>query len=127
MAIKRRTRRAELADHGEAAAEPARPVTASMRPGGLPMLRTSERTTFKRCRWKWHQEFNELLKPQNDLPPLRFGSLVHLALADYYKKGVRRGPHPAKSFAKHYEAEMKAQGEFGFRVQDLEEARRQPG
>jgi hypothetical protein len=44
-----------------------------------------------------------------------------MALADYYKPGIKRGPHPAKSFAKHYEAEIKAQGEFGFRVDDLEQ------
>jgi hypothetical protein len=84
------------------------------------MLRTSERSTFKRCRWKWWQEFEEVLKPKTPVPPLRFGSLIHLALADYYKKGVRRGPHPAKSFLKYYDLEAKAQGEFGFRVDDLE-------
>jgi hypothetical protein len=65
-------------------------------------------------------EFEEVLKPKTPVPPLRFGSLIHLALADYYKKGVRRGPHPAKSFAKHYEAELKEQTAFGFRVDDLE-------
>jgi hypothetical protein len=65
-------------------------------------------------------EFEEVLKPKTDMPPLRFGSLIHMALADYYKKGVRRGPHPAESFLKHYDAEAKAQGEFGFRVEDLE-------
>lgn len=85
------------------------------------MLRTSERSTFKRCRWKWYQEFEEVLKPKTPVPPLRFGSLIHLALADYYKKGVRRGPHPAESFIRYYDEEAKAQGEFGFRVDDLEQ------
>lgn len=66
-------------------------------------------------------EFEDTLHPKTDVPPLRFGTLVHLALRDYYKPGVRRGPHPAKSFAKHYETEAKRQGEFGFRIQDLEE------
>jgi hypothetical protein len=89
--------------------------------GGLPLLRTSERGTFKRCRWKWWHEFEEQLKPKTAVPPLRFGSLIHMALADYYVKGVKRGPHPAKSFTKYYNAEIKAQGEFGFRVHDLEE------
>lgn len=65
-------------------------------------------------------EFEEVLKPKTPVPPLRFGSLVHMALADYYKKGIRRGPHPAESFIRHYDAEAKAQGEFGFRVDDLE-------
>src|SRR5262245_6337095 len=84
------------------------------------MLRTSERGTFKRCRWKWWMEFEDVLKPKTPIPPLRFGSLVHLALADYYKKGVKRGPHPAESFIRYYDLEAKAQGEFGFRVEDLE-------
>jgi len=65
-------------------------------------------------------EFEEVLKPKTPVPPLRFGSLVHMALADYYKKGVRRGPHPSDSFVRYYDEESKAQGEFGFRVDDLE-------
>jgi PD-(D/E)XK nuclease superfamily len=85
------------------------------------MLRTSERGTFKRCRWKWWNEYEARLKPQTDMPPLRFGSLVHMALADYYIPGKKRGPHPAKNFAKHYAEEIKRQEEFGFRVDDLEE------
>ena len=112
--IVRTRRRADLAQRREAVGLLPR------RLDGLPMLRTSERGTFKRCRWKWWQEFEEKLKPQAAVPPLRFGSLIHMALADYYKKGVKRGPHPARSFAKYYEAEIKAQGEFGFRVDDLE-------
>ena len=114
--IKRTRRRAQLARHRQ-------PTVATRPParGGLPMLRTSERSTFKRCRWKWWMEFEETLKPKTDVPPLRFGSLIHMALADYYKKGVRRGPNPAESFLRHYDAEAKAQGEFGFRVDDLEQ------
>jgi hypothetical protein len=110
--IVRTRRRANLAQHRQAVATRPR--------GGLPMLRTSERSTFKRCRWKWWHEFEETLHPKTDAPPLRFGSLVHKALADYYKKGVRRGPHPAERFLIHYDAEAKLQGEFGFRVDDLE-------
>lgn len=113
MTVVRTRHRANLAHHRET-------VVARQLRDGLPMLRTSERGTFKRCRWKWWMEFEETLKPKTDIPPLRFGSLIHLALADYYIKGIRRGPHPAKSFAKHYEAEAKRQGEFGFRVDDLE-------
>jgi hypothetical protein len=66
-------------------------------------------------------EFEEVLKPTTPFPPLRFGSLIHLALRDYYRKGIRRGPHPAASFRQAYAREIEAQGEFGFRVQDLEE------
>jgi hypothetical protein len=85
------------------------------------MLRTSERSTFKRCRWKWWFEFEETLKPTTDVPPLRFGSLVHKALADYYIPGQKRGPHPAASFRKHYDAELKLQEQFGFKVRDIED------
>jgi len=116
----RRKRRSELGDRKAVGRSHAARRNA-LRLDGLPMLRTSERGTFKRCRWKWWQEFEEVLKPTTPVPPLRFGSLVHLALRDYYKKGVKRGPHPAKSFVKYYDAEIKAQGEFGFRVQDVEE------
>jgi len=114
--IVRTRRRADLAKHRQ-------PTVATRPPlrGGLPMLRTSERSTFKRCRWKWWMEFEEVLKPKSDIPPLRFGSLIHMALADYYKKGVKRGPNPAERFLHHYDEEAKAQGEFGFRVDDLEQ------
>lgn len=114
--VTRTRRRADLAKHREAVG----PHVARRDLDGLPMLRTSERSTFKRCHWKWWQEFPDTLKPKTPVPPLRFGTLIHLALRDYYKPGIRRGPHPAKSFAKHYEAETKRQGLFGFKVDDLE-------
>jgi hypothetical protein len=85
------------------------------------MLRTSERSTFKRCHWKWWWEFEEVLKPTTDVPPLRFGSLVHKALADYYKPGIRRGPHPAARFRHHYNEELKLQEEFGFKAATIED------
>lgn len=72
------------------------------------MLRTSERGTFKRCRWKWHKEFVEGIKPMTDVPPLRFGTLIHHALADRYKVGVRRGPHPRPTFERLFEEDLAA-------------------
>jgi hypothetical protein len=72
----------------------------SLGPSGLPMLRTSERTTFKRCRWLWTLEFVDLRKPHYDTPALMFGSMIHQALAGYYKKGIRRGPSPVDLFHK---------------------------
>jgi PD-(D/E)XK nuclease superfamily len=74
-------------------------------PSGLPMLRTSERGTFKRCRWLWEKEYIRLLKPNEDTPPLMFGSMWHIAMHGYYKKGKRRGPHPAGLFEKAIESE----------------------
>lgn len=41
------------------------------------------------------------LKPKGmEKTPLWFGTLVHMALADWYLPGVKRGPHPAETFAK---------------------------
>lgn len=85
------------------------------------LLRTSERGTFKRCRFKWYLEFVELRKPIRDVPPLRFGTLIHMALAKYYKPGLKRGPHPAKTFEKLYLADVKEAEHFGFRVGDDQE------
>lgn len=70
------------------------------------MLRTSERGTFKRCRWLWWNEFVELRKPIEDTPPLMFGSMCHIALKGWYKKGKRRGIHPATGFEAAIEAEL---------------------
>jgi len=85
------------------------------------LLRTSERGTFKRCRFKWYLEFVEHRKPIRDVPPLRFGTLIHSALASYYKPGVKRGPHPAKTFERLYLADVKEAETFGFRVGDDQE------
>ena len=74
-------------------------------PSGLPMLRTSERGTFKRCRFLYDLEYIQLRKPNTDTPPLMFGSMVHIALAGFYKKGIKRGPHPAGLFVSAVHAE----------------------
>lgn len=88
-------------------------------PRDLPRVRTSERGTFKRCHWKWHLEFEQFRKPIDDIPALRFGSLIHKAMADYYPPGVKRGPNPAASFRKYYQAELEETKElFGQRVAD---------
>lgn len=87
----------------------ARAAAASTRgtlgPSGLPLLRTSERGTFKRCRWLYKLEYIDRLKPNTDSPPLMFGSMIHIALAGYYKKGIKRGPHPAGLFERAVLAE----------------------
>jgi len=81
------------------------------------MLRTSERGTLKGCEWRWYLEFVRMLKPKVASPALRFGTLCHLSLADYYPPGIKRGPHPAKTFLKHFENERKFIKEtFGARV-----------
>lgn len=87
----------------------------------LPMLRTSERSTLKTCEWRWDLEFNQLRKPHVSMPALRFGTLVHKALADYYVPGIKRGEHPAIAFERHYAEEIKINAErFGAKVKDIE-------
>lgn len=82
------------------------------------LLRNSERMSFKRCRWQWNWNFNDLLKPIEEAPALKFGDLVHQALAVYYKPGIRRGPRPAVTFEKLYEAKVAAEYAEGFRDED---------
>ena len=50
---------------------------------GIPMLRNSERGALKKCEFLWDLTYNQHLKPQRDTPALRFGSLIHKALAAY--------------------------------------------
>jgi len=81
------------------------------------MLRTSERTTLKKCEWLWDRTYNDRLKPYSDAPALRFGSLVHRALAAWYVPGVKRGTHPAVAFEEEYEKDQRENEEiFGLRV-----------
>lgn len=61
-------------------------------------LRTSERGSFKRCQKRWQWGIVEELSPRYPKSPLWFGSLVHIALAEWYLPGLARGPHPAETF-----------------------------
>lgn len=61
-------------------------------------IRTSERRSFKRCQQRWEWGYKQQLKPHTDSNPLWFGQAVHLALAEWYKPGLERGVHPAKTF-----------------------------
>jgi hypothetical protein len=65
----------------------------------LPILRTSERSVFKRCPQRWWWEYRQGYRqrsPQADA--LWFGIGIHEALAQWYLKGRRRGPHPADTW-----------------------------
>jgi len=69
----------------------------------LPVLRTSERAVFKRCAWRWWQEYRMGYRPRGVRPDsLWFGIGIHEALAKWYLKGTRRGPHPADTFEDWY-------------------------
>lgn len=64
------------------------------------LLRTSERGTFKRCPQRWEWSVKEGLEPRRTANPLWWGQAMHIALAEWYLKGFKRGPHPAETFAK---------------------------
>jgi hypothetical protein len=79
------------------------------------LIRNSERQTYKRCRQQWYWMFVDLLKPKETGRALRFGDLIHQSLAAYYKPGIKRGPHPAKVFARLYEAQWDELGQLNMR------------
>lgn len=66
----------------------------------LPIIRTSERRTFKECQQKWWWAWREGLRPKRENKlPLWFGTGIHLALAEWYcGPGLKRGPHPAETW-----------------------------
>lgn len=66
----------------------------------VPILRNSERTDFRRCPQRWHWRWRDNLVPvEFNHGPLVFGTLGHLALAEYYGPGgMKRGPHPAETW-----------------------------
>lgn len=86
--------------------------------GGPILLRTSERSAYKRCRQHWQWAYNDCLKPQVERPALRFGTLIHAAMETRYPVGNKRGPHPKHAFAKLYEEQLKTLFEFGFKDED---------
>lgn len=92
---------------------------------GVLMIRTSERTTFARCRQRWWWAYRDCLTPKVAKPALRFGDLVHQALALYYKPSkvrtrIIRGPHPAESFVRLYDEQLKQLSEFGMYTEEEE-------
>ena len=82
------------------------------------MLRNSERQSFKRCRAQWHWNFNDKLKPIEEAPALKFGDLVHQALAAYYRPGIKRGPRPAVTFEKLINDKYDKEFAEGFKDED---------
>lgn len=84
-----------------------------------PLIRTSEFSSFKRCRWQWDRNYNDRLQPRTEAPALRFGTLVHKALELRYPPGIKRGPKPAATFEKLYEKEL-AEAEHGWGFRDAD-------
>lgn len=86
----------------------------------LPWVRTSERLTLNQCPQKWWWAYEDRLRGKSS-PALRFGTLVHSALEEFYQPGLKRGPKPAETFERLYDEEVKtALDQFGFRDEDDE-------
>lgn len=77
-------------------------------------LRNSERGTFKKCRHQWQWTWRDGRQARTASTALRFGDLIHQALAAYYLPGFVRGPDPAETFERLYveQAENLAQQDF---------------
>lgn len=75
-------------------------------PSVIPQIRTSERVLFKRCKQAWWWAYREGLKPKRAKTALQFGEWYHVALAAWYLPGLKRGPHPAETFARIADADM---------------------
>lgn len=87
-------------------------------PTDLPMLRTSERGALKRCEFSWDITYNHRVKGQA-MPALRFGTLIHKALAAWYPPGTKRGKNPAHEFERLYAEDLKRnESEFGARLEE---------
>lgn len=84
----------------------------------LPRISASMRAAFKRCRFQWHFRYQRKIETRIKATPLRFGTLLHTALEQYYIKGVKRGVHPAVTFSKVYGAELKEAAAMGFKDED---------
>jgi hypothetical protein len=68
----------------------------------VPILRTSERKTFKRCQAQWWWSYREGLAPRgSEATPLWFGTGFHLGLQYWYVPGTKRGIHPAETWREY--------------------------
>jgi len=86
----------------------------------LPLLRTSERGSYTRCREQWHNSSVLRITRSRTGNALRFGSMVHTALEEYYVPGIKRGPHPAGTFLREYDKAAQEAG-YDFSIRDEDE------
>lgn len=64
----------------------------SGQPEGVPpLLRTSERSDWRRCPWLWDKSWNQGLRKRQSPVWAWFGTAIHAALEEYYPIGTRRG------------------------------------
>lgn len=83
---------------------------------GRIMLRNSERQAFKTCRHRWQWTYLDGRQAASAPTALRFGDLIHQALAAYYKPGRKRGPKPAATFERLYNEQARRLADQGFDV-----------
>lgn len=86
-------------------------------------IRTSERKSFKTCRMQWRWGYVQNLSADTPGRHLRFGTLIHEALAAYYKPGKKRGPHPVRTFKTLCEADVEEYGPLILKDSDDEDKR----
>lgn len=58
---------------------------------GTPLVRTSERSDFKRCPWLWYESWVKGLTTRRPPTWSWFGTAVHKGLEKRYKTGAKRG------------------------------------
>jgi hypothetical protein len=80
------------------------------------LVRNSEVQTFKTCRHRWAWTYRDERQAAQAAGALRFGSLVHAALAAYYVPGRKRGPKPWTTFERVYWEEAEEMKDRGFEV-----------
>lgn len=80
------------------------------------LVRNSEVQTWKTCRWRWGWTYRDQRQAAQSAGALRFGTLVHAALAAYYVPGTKRGPAPWQTFEKLYWEEAEVMQGRGFEV-----------
>jgi hypothetical protein len=80
------------------------------------MVRNSERSSFNTCRHRWAWTWNNGVQAALAPYALRFGDLIHQALAAYYLPGRKRGEHPATTFAIIYHDQANELRDKGFDV-----------
>jgi hypothetical protein len=79
-------------------------------------LRNSERGSWKTCRWRWAWTWRDGLQAREAPRALRFGDLVHQALAAYRPPGRKFGPDPAATFERLYMDQAAQMRDEGFNV-----------
>jgi Zierdtviridae exonuclease len=89
--------------------KPRKPKARRPKPKPQPqrLVRNSELSNFRRCRWQWAQGYVNRLKPIQEHPALRFGTLIHAALELRYPPGKKRGPKPAETFEELFTADLR--------------------